>query len=238
MTGDPVVSTDGRYVIAPSEKAIYKATPIPGPGDTAWWHWVHTDPFESFSDIALKRDDHILAVATGDTVDLMSYALSITFQYFPTGMSPRVPMVSNADYVYVPTGTYPFYQIRVYPGTGYFDMGLGNWTVGPPAATPDGKIYATSDGGAVFGFDSPSGAVHVPFAKYSLPGARFASPPVIDADGRIYALTRGGKVICLTRKLFPVWSYDLGATAVDCELAIGNDGTLYAGGTNKLVAFK
>ena len=87
----------------------------------------------------------------------------------------------------------------------------------------------------MIGFSSTTAA---PFATYTLPSGTFASSPVVDADGRVYALSTTGKVYCLSKKLGFKWSYDLGAPASFCELAIGNDGTLYVGGTNKLVALK
>ena len=50
----------------------------------------------------------------------------------------------------------------------------------------------------------------------------------------MYLLTEDGQVMSLTKKLHLKWSHSLGAASPVGGLAIGNDGSLYAGGTGTL----
>lgn len=234
MTGDPVVTPDGLFVTAADANILYVARPDAS-GWPTWYYWAHVFPTGTEASTPAVDAAGQVYVAADTVLYKLSAAGKLIWKSNTLPWPMHDPAVAPDGSVYVPMNNVLY----------AFDLsGFNKWAsimtdasrcIGALAIAGDGNIYVSTNGGRVHAF-TPGG--WEPYAAYSSPGTQFRSPPVIDGDGNLFLLTAGGSVIALTKKLFLRWSYDLGAAAGTSGLALGNDGTLYAGGTNKLVGLK
>lgn len=246
----PVVTADGTYVLAgaldtaSSKYTVYQATPTPASGDPGWWHArFGLAEYRQFRSLAVARDGMIYVLGYYMGFIKLSPGLALLKADYTTSYdSDSGFAISNTGYLY--WGRQSPAWVLDKAGTdgsnpsfdGKFDS--PDMARGAPALAADGTVYVSSGWlyhkGNVYAFDGGSGSR---IATFVLPDSA-ASPPVVDAAGRVYVLCVEGTLFCLSRKLALLWSYSLGSAAVESELALGNDGTLYAGGTGRLVAFK
>jgi hypothetical protein len=233
MTGTPVVTPDGLFVVAPAANAVYKA--LPNKTGSPWYYWTYTFPSGTEAGTPAIDAGGYIYIA----VDTALYKLSPDGKLvWKTPDLPKIlhdPSVSADGTVYVPMD----YHLYAFDNGGnnlwMVDMLDSTQAIGAPAIAADGNIYVSTDRGSVHAF-TPGG--WEPYTAYSDPGVAFCSPPLIDGNGNLFVLTTSGYVVSLTKKLVLRWSYFLGGAAQSCSLALGNDGTLYVGGTKKLVALQ
>jgi hypothetical protein len=233
MTGTPVVSPDGNLAFAPAANKLYMA--VPNKSGSPWYSWVYTFPagvdagipaFDAYGNIYIAGDNVLYKLSLGGKLVWKTPDLA--------GLI-HDPAIAADGTIYVLMA----YHLFAFNNSGgnlwASDMTDSTQGIGAPAIASDGTIYVSTDTGSVHAFN-PSG--WEPYTAYSDPGISFRSSPVIDGYGNLFLLTSDGHVVSLTKKLVLRWSYYLGAAASACALAIGNDGTLYVGGTNRLVALK
>jgi hypothetical protein len=236
VTGAPVVTRDGLYAIIPAANVVYCAfSDIGGP---KWYSWYYALPTgDSASTPAIDNSGNVYIASESGLYKLNSAGI---LQWKKTSISNPVqnPAVAPDGKVYVPIRDGGI--LHAFDSTGAVLGAVGpvaGQIVGAPAFGPDGNVYFSTSAGQVWCYTPAPGLVQI-YPPYDNPSVQFVSAPVIDGDGFLYLLTADGRMLSLTRKLFFRYSYPLGSTATACNLAIGNDGTLYAGGTKKLVGLK
>jgi hypothetical protein len=244
ITDAPTVTADGQYVLCVANKTMYMASPVPAPGDPGWYHRIAGFKYAQYRP-AMSRDGFIYTLGPGSGGSLFSkYTsdMSIVFheQSISAGSDYLKPIVGNNGYLYAADREVLFDKrffskltSSGFPSSVMIVADDSSPSL-PPAVATDGTPYACSGLRDVYRYDP----IGWPAATYTLPSGQALTPPLIDGDGKAYLIASTGKVLCLTRNMKLKWSYDLGAVPSHAGLALGNDGTLYAGGTNKLVAFK
>lgn len=244
VTDAPTVTVDGQYVLCVAKKTLYMSSATPAAGDTGWYHRIAGFTTAQYRP-AMSRDGYVYTLGQGSggtVVSKYTTDMGIVFheQLFSAGSYCFKPVVSNSGYLFAFDGEVIFDK-RFFveltssgKSSGVLLVADDSAAFAPPAFGPDGSAYACSGLHDIYRY----GPVGWPAATYSLPSGNPVTPPLVDGDGKAYILTSTGKVLCLTKNMKVKWSYELGAVPSHAGLALGNDGTLYAGGTNKLVAFK
>jgi outer membrane protein assembly factor BamB len=234
MTGDPIVTPDGNYVIAAAANEVYCTIPDPS-GYTAWYYWHYTFPAGTEAGTPAFTASGALYIAAEGVLYKLSAPGKLLWKTPELAGVLHDPAVAPDGSIYLLMGNHLFAFSSGGENLWMSDMVDSLSGIGAPAIAGDGNIYISTDKGSVHAF-TPAG--WEPYTAYSDPSAQFVSPPTIDGDGNLFLLTYDGRVVSLTKKLFLRWSYNLGSVASPCGLALGNDGTLYVGGTSKLVAFR
>jgi len=237
MTGDPVLTPDSLFAIIPAANVVYCARP--NAGGSKWYYWYYALPTgDSASTPAIDNSGNVY-IASESGLYKLNYAGILQWKKTSIPFAFQNPAVGPDGKVYVPTSTSSGI-LYAFDSTGY-NLGAqgpaAGQIVGAPAFGPDGNVYFSTSAGQVWCYTPAPGLGRI-YAPYDDPSVQFVSPPVIDGDGFLYLLTADGRMLSLTKKLFSRYSYPLGTTAAACNLAIGNDGTLYIGGTKKLVGLK
>ena len=236
MTGDPVVTPDGLFVVAAAGGSVYMALTEPGP--KTWYAWVYTLPAGQTSTTPAVDPSGFVYIGTDggglyklNNLGVLLWKMSISF-----GL--RNPVIGNDGTIYVVVNNNTLSAFR-FDGLNYWQtIAVGGEILSGPAVAGDGNLYVSTLNGEVHAFTPGPAGGWEPYPFYTDVSGEFLTAPVIDGDGNLYLLAADGRVVSLTRKLFFRWAYDLGAVPSGTGLALGNDGTLYIGGTSKLVGLK
>jgi outer membrane protein assembly factor BamB len=234
MEGEPVVSADGQYVIAAYENELYCALPVPPGGSPTWYTWKYTVPSPEYIKTPAIASDGSICFSTDFFVYKLSSAGALLYKQAIGGIM-GTPAIATDGKFYLSYG-FTLMAFDGYCSNLWQTFGPDGYDlVGAPAIGPDGNIYVCSAHGGVAAF-APLGYPLYPY--FTAPGETFITGPVIDGNGRVYLLAASGTVYCLTKKLALTWSYPIGAACSQGTLAMGNNGTLYAGGSTLLTSFK
>ena len=241
FTGDPVIAPDGVNLLVAGGPRLFQCKPIPPPGSPTWYNWVWTVPTPNSGTPAAAPDGSVYVTA-GKALYKLSSAGKQLWQILDV-YTPHDPSVGADGSVYVLANYSPpaTNAVLCYGPDASLkwkaNFAAGESCMAAPAIALNGNIYISTNMGRVYAFTPAGGPLFPPGGEGE---ATFLTPPLIDADENLYLLNTLGHVISLTSKLHSRWSYAIGAAPSlrPCGLALGSDGTLYVGGTNKLLALK
>lgn len=229
--GNPVISADGLFVVVSSGNYVYKA--LTG-ATSPWYAYSYRCPGDGEPGTPAVAPDGSVYVPVDDQFHKLNANLGFIWKTPSLGSAVRDISVAADGTV---LATYSSWVVAYTP-TGTLKWGnelASEWAIGAPAIDADGNLFVSTGGGHVHAYAKGGWDL---FPAYYDPTASFVSPPVIDGAGNLYLLTADGRVISLTRKLYLRWSKSLGSAGYPSTMAIGNDGTLYVGGANKVTGFK
>lgn len=233
MEGEPLVSENGLYVYAAYDSELYCALPEPAGGSPNWYVWKYSVPAPEYIKTPAVGRDGSIYFSTDNYFYKLSSAGKLVWKKTSAGLM-GTPTAANDDKVYLSYGI----SLMAFDGSGanlWQTFGPDGYDiVGAPAIGPDGNIYVCSEDGGVLAI-APLG--YPPYPAINV-GETLISGPAIDSTGRVYLLGASGTVFCLTKKLFLSWSYNIGAPCSKGTLALGNTGTLYAGGSTTMTSFR
>ena len=155
LSGKPVVTDDGQYVLAAEFNNVYLAAPLTIPGDSAWWHKRYifdSDTATVTYTPVISRDGFIFIIGSNSAAKLApDMGLLKKVDGSPFGCAE--PVAANSGYLYAPStlAIVGYNSIRRGGADGYWGAFCSlpgtSIPVGSLAATNTGYVYTATNAG-------------------------------------------------------------------------------------------
>lgn len=239
VNGSPVTAPTGFITYIAANDKLYAAYPSPSSGIKTWYDWVYVPAKDSFvNQPGVDRDGFIYfgvsSIAGGPYFYSLDRNGKLRWRKNVGGLA-SAPAVGPEGYIYTVINGRLYSFDLLGNNRWEFDLGYGDMLSSAPAISPEGNVVVASQEGRIY-IVHPNGYLAYPLQQAV--GREYTCQPSIGADGNMYLIATDGKMYALTKKGYDKWSYGLDSAASGGGIAIGNNGRLYCGGTNKLTALK